>query len=119
MHEKADKVLEMSRPASMLMRMKRHWTWSLVVAALLALHAHGWLHADHGVGDELASLSDATCVACQLSQNGGPSGHATAAPAFHFTGTTPHVAQLVARPQFGHQRAHPIRGPPHSPEHHA
>ncbi|MGJ8670927.1 MAG: hypothetical protein ACSHXK_15685 [Oceanococcus sp.] len=109
----------MTQSAPKLLRMKRHWTWSLVIAALLALHAHGWLHAGHGVGDELTSLSDAPCVACQLSQNGGPSGNTSIAPQFQFAAHALDESLDVEAPRFAHKRSHPIRGPPHSPEHHA
>lgn len=91
--------------------MNRSCAWSLLVAALLALHAHVWLHATHGM-DDLSQPNESTCVACQLSQHGGTlDSHATVtswllAPAApQLQGQQHTVACTGSQPQ-------PIRGPP-------
>lgn len=91
--------------------MNRSWSWSLLVAALLALHAHAWLHATHGF-DDLSQPNESSCVACQLGQHGGTLTSAANAQTWFLRPETPRasfdllaVAKSASHPQ-------PIRGPP-------
>ena len=95
--------------------MKRHWSWSLLIAAVLALHAHGWLHAEHN--DDFTGANDSACVACQIAQQGGPLSGSSGALVV-LASKPQHSIPLSSRPaERGHPRQNPIRGPPQTPEH--
>lgn len=84
----------------------------MFTAALLALHAHGWLHVDHF--DEISGQNDSACVACQIGQNDGPlagakSTVATVIPVDRFYSGAP-----VASPVLTERGLFSIRAPPQS-----